>query len=129
MKESRIVQTITLTVFIALGMFLTIGILNVNLVESLKNMAGSIQGEENVEGEAALVYVGMALVTIGIGAIFFYVLAIIILITSLIYGLLAIYNIKSSNKWVRYFNYFLVVCCLFMFVSSIVKMILWRCGY
>ena len=109
MKESRIVQTITLTVFIALGMFLTIGILNVNLVESLKNMAGSIQGEENVEGEAALVYVGMALVTIGIGAIFFYVLAIIILITSLIYGLLAIYNIKSSNKWVRYFNYFLVV--------------------
>ncbi|MDE7213203.1 MAG: hypothetical protein K2N42_01325 [Anaeroplasmataceae bacterium] len=129
MKESKIIQTVILTIFVALVMFMTIMILNVNLTEILENMTGSIQGEETAEGEAALFYIGIALLTIGVGAIVFYALAIVILITSLILGLLAIHNRYSNNKWIRYYNYFLAVCCLFMMISSIVKMILWRCGY
>ncbi|MDE6656259.1 MAG: hypothetical protein K2J85_04625, partial [Anaeroplasmataceae bacterium] len=103
MKESKIIQTINLTVFVALVMFLTIRILNVNLAETLQEMTGSIQGQENTEGEAALVYIGLALVTIGIGAIFYYALAIVILITSLILGLFAMRNRNSDKKWIRYY--------------------------
>ncbi|MDE6241883.1 MAG: hypothetical protein K2M08_05655 [Anaeroplasmataceae bacterium] len=128
MKESKIIQTIVLTAFIAFIMFLTLSILPINLTESLQAAADSMSDSE-LEGEAALIYYGAVALTIGLAGIFSYVLAIFILIASLILVLVAVHNRHSNNKWIRYFNYFLAVCCLFMFVTSIVKMILWRCGY
>ena len=128
MKENKIVQTIVLTILVAFVMFLTIGILPVNLKESLQAMADSVS-DTDLEGESAMIYYGAAVFSIGIAGIAMYVIAIFILIVSLIMVLFAVHNIDSNKKWIRYYNCVLAFLSLFMIVSSIVKMILWRCGY
>lgn len=128
MRESKIIQSIILTVFVAFVMFLTIRILPVNLTQLMQAVADSIP-EEDFEGEAALIYYGAAVFSVGIAGILMYVIAIFILIASLIMVLFAVHNRSSNKKWIRYYNYVLAFFCLFMLVTSIVKMILWRCGY
>ncbi|MCM1131165.1 MAG: hypothetical protein NC310_06250 [Roseburia sp.] len=128
MKESKIIQTIILTVCVAFVMFLTIRLLPVNLKESLQAMADSVP-DTDLEGESAMIYYGAAAFSIGITGIAMYVIAIFILIASLIMALFAVHNRNSNKNWIRYYNYALAFLSLFMFVSSIVKIILWRCGY
>lgn len=128
MRESKIIQTIILTVFVAFVLYLTIGILPVNLTKLMQAVADSIP-EEDFEGEAALIYYGAAVFSVGIAGIGMYIIAFFILIASFILVLFAVHNRDSNKNWIRYFNYALAFLCLFMFVSSIVKMILWRCGY
>ncbi|MDE7106212.1 MAG: hypothetical protein K2O22_03515, partial [Anaeroplasmataceae bacterium] len=91
MKESKIIQTCILTVFVAFVLFLTIRILPVNLTESLKAVANSIP-DTDLEGESAMIYYGAAVFSIGIAGIGMYVIAIFILIASLIMILFAVHN-------------------------------------
>lgn len=128
MKESKIIQTILLAIFVAFVLFLTIRILPVNLTKALQAMVDSTP-DTDLEGESALIYFGAVTLSIGMAGIAMYVIAFFILIASFIMVLFAVRNMNSNTKWVRYSNYVLAFCSLFMLVSSIVKMILWRCGY
>ncbi len=126
-KKSRIIRTIVLFIFILLFMFLTIRILPVNLTEILNSAADSVEDPE-LDGEGAVIYYGAISLVLAIGALALYVIAILIIVGSIIFLVCAIRNTSSSKKWVKYFNYFLIVCCIFMLISSVTKIILWRCG-
>lgn len=128
MRESKIIQTIIITMFVVFFMVLTIQILPVNLTKTIQAMADSVPNTD-LEGEFAMVYYGTAAFSIGMRGIGFYFQAIIILIISLLLVLFAVHNRDSNKKWIRYYNYALAFCSMFMIVSSIIKMILWRCGY
>lgn len=117
-----------MAIFVAFVLFLTIRILPVNLTKALQAMVDSTP-DTDLEGESALIYFGAVTLSIGMAGIAMYVIAFFILIASFIMVLFAVRNMNSNTKWVRYSNYVLAFCSLFMLVSSIVKMILWRCGY
>ncbi len=128
MKEKKIISTVILSILIVPFMVWMIRLLPINLTEALSQVAASIP-ETELEGEGLLIYYGVSVFTVGVVGIGIYFIAILILLAGFIFFFVAFHNRKSTLKGVRYYNYFLAFCCVFLFVSSLVKMILWSCGY
>ncbi len=123
-----IVLTAVLTICICFIMVGVIRLIPVNLTELANQMAKDLS-QSDMADENELVYFGFAAASISMTAIGYYIIAIGVIFVSLICLAVAVHNRHSEMKWVRYYNYFLAVCCLFMLITPIVKMILWQCGY
>lgn len=125
-----IVSTVILTLMVAVSLFFIIRLIPLNLKENLQAAIDSIPPlEEDVGGEGQIIYYGFASISISMIIILTYLLAGFVVFLSIVGIIIGIVNRKTEKKGLRYYNYVLIGLMSFTCIASIVKMILWRCGY